>query len=38
MYEKKNELIQPASILDEISARLFDAVYDNINEKCAIFL
>ena len=38
MYEKKNKLSQPASILDVISVRLSDDVYRNINEKCAIFL
>ena len=34
MYEKKNKLSQPASILDVISVRLSDDIYRNINEKC----
>ena len=38
MYEKKNKLIQLAPILDEISVRLNDIGYLNINEKCTIFL
>ena len=38
MNEKENKLSQPAPILGEISVRLSDAVYGNINEKCAIFL
>ena len=38
MYEKKNKLIQLAPILDEISVRLSNTGYLNINEKCAIFL
>ena len=31
MCEKKNKLSQPAPILDKISVRLSNAVYDNIN-------
>ena len=34
MCEKKNKLSQPAPIQDEISVRLSNAVYGNINEKC----
>ena len=37
MYEKKNKLSQPPPIEDKISVQLSDAVYGNINEKCAIF-
>ena len=38
MYEKKNKLGQSAPILDEVSVRLSNVVYCNINEKCAIFI
>ena len=38
MYEKQNKLSQPAPILIKINIRLTDAVYCDINEKCAIFL
>ena len=37
MYEKKNKLSKPAPILLEISFRLLDAVYRNINEKMSHF-
>ena len=38
MYEKKNKLGQSAPILDEVSVRLSNVVYCNINEKCAILI
>ena len=37
MYEKKNKLSKPVPILIEISVRLLDAVYRNINEKIRHF-
>ena len=38
MGERKYKLSQPASILDEISFLLSDAVNRNVNEKGATFL
>ena len=37
MYEKKNKLSKTVPILIEISVRLLDAVYRNINEKIRHF-
>ena len=37
MYEKKNKLSQPAPILDEISARLSDAVHRNLMKNAPFF-
>ena len=38
MFEKRNKLSQPVSILDEISFELSDVVFSNVNEKYPIFL
>ena len=38
MYGKQNKLSQLAPILSEISVRISDSDYGNVNDKCAIFL
>ena len=38
MYEKKNKMSQPATVLDKISVRLSEAEHCNVNDKYVIIL